>query len=84
LSSHYLKVCLKVCWPSLILTALTLATVEQWDKIFAINVRGVFLCYKYAGKQMVAQGRGGRMVGACSVPGKRGSEYINEIRKSLS
>ncbi|THU83386.1 NAD(P)-binding protein [Dendrothele bispora CBS 962.96] len=49
-------------------------TVEQWDKIFAINVRGVFLCYKYAGKQMVAQGRGGRMVGASSLAGKRGSK----------
>ncbi|KAK7461841.1 hypothetical protein VKT23_008270 [Stygiomarasmius scandens] len=52
-------------------------TVEQWDKIFAINVRGVFLCYKYAGKQMVAQGRGGRMVGACSVAGKRGNTTVN-------
>ncbi|KAF5341366.1 hypothetical protein D9758_012287 [Tetrapyrgos nigripes] len=45
-------------------------TVEEWDKIFAINVRGVFLCYKYAAKQMIAQGRGGRLIGATSEMGK--------------
>ncbi|EEB87387.1 hypothetical protein MPER_15271, partial [Moniliophthora perniciosa FA553] len=26
---------------------------SDWDRIFATNVRGVFLCYKYAGKQMI-------------------------------
>ncbi|KAF5341367.1 hypothetical protein D9758_012286 [Tetrapyrgos nigripes] len=51
-------------------------TVEQWDRIFAVNVRGVFLCYKYAAKQMIAQGRGGRMVAACSVAGKRGNTGV--------
>ena len=30
----------------------------------AVNVRGTMLCYKHAGKQMVAQGRGGRIIGA--------------------
>ena len=39
----------------------------------AVNVRGVFLCYKHAGAQMVAQGRGGRIIGASSVAGKMGS-----------
>lgn len=49
-----------------------LATVADWDHIYAINVRGTFLCYKYAGQQMVRQGRGGRMIGASSVVGKQG------------
>jgi len=48
-------------------------SVEDFDRIFAVNVRGTFLCYKHAGKQMVAQGRGGRIIGASSVLGKRGS-----------
>jgi NAD(P)-dependent dehydrogenase (short-subunit alcohol dehydrogenase family) len=30
----------------------------------AVNARGTMLCYKHAGKQMVAQGRGGRIIGA--------------------
>jgi hypothetical protein len=29
-----------------------------------INVRSMMLCYKYAAKQMIAQGRGGRIIGA--------------------
>ncbi|KAK7449631.1 hypothetical protein VKT23_013106 [Stygiomarasmius scandens] len=45
--------------------------VEEWDRIFSINVRGVFLCYKYAAGQMIAQGRGGRILGASSLAGKR-------------
>lgn len=38
----------------------------------AINARGPFLCYKYAAQQMIKQGRGGRIIGASSVIGKRG------------
>ena len=30
-----------------------------------VNLRGTFLCYKYAGLQMIAQGRGGRIIGKC-------------------
>ena len=36
---------------------------EQFDKIIAVNLRGVALCYKYGAKQMIAQKRGGRLVG---------------------
>lgn len=49
-----------------------LATEGDWDEIFSVNAKGTFLCYKYAGRQMIAQGRGGRIIGACSVSGKRG------------
>ncbi|KAK7450124.1 hypothetical protein VKT23_013006 [Stygiomarasmius scandens] len=52
-------------------------TAEQWDRIFAVNVRGTFLCYKYAGLQMVKQARGGRIVGASSQAGKAGALNIN-------
>lgn len=40
-----------------------IATVGEWDRLFAVNVRGTFLCYKHAAKQMIAQGRGGRIIG---------------------
>ncbi|KAJ7259100.1 acetoin reductase family protein [Mycena haematopus] len=46
--------------------------VEEWDRVMNINARGTFLCYKYAGIQMIKQGRGGRIIGASSVAGKQG------------
>ncbi|KAF8962390.1 acetoin reductase family protein [Flammula alnicola] len=47
-------------------------TVEDWDKMFSINARGAFLCYKYAAEQMISQARGGRIIGASSIAGKKG------------
>jgi meso-butanediol dehydrogenase/(S,S)-butanediol dehydrogenase/diacetyl reductase len=32
-------------------------------------MRGVFLCYKEAAKLMIAQGNGGKIIGACSIVG---------------
>jgi NAD(P)-dependent dehydrogenase (short-subunit alcohol dehydrogenase family) len=49
------------------------ATVEDWDKIFAVNTRSMLLSYKYAAQQMIRQGRGGRIIGACSGAGKEGT-----------
>jgi NAD(P)-dependent dehydrogenase (short-subunit alcohol dehydrogenase family) len=33
-------------------------TVEEWDAVFAVNVRGVFLCTKHAVRAMMTAGRG--------------------------
>lgn len=52
--------------------SLLLATSEDWDLHYKINVKSTFLCYKYAAIQMVSQGRGGRIIGACSLVGKKG------------
>ncbi|KAJ3839523.1 NAD(P)-binding protein [Lentinula raphanica] len=50
---------------------------EEWDKVQRINTKGVFLCYKHAAKQMIAQGRpGGRIIGASSVAGKQGMIHV--------
>ncbi|EGN94473.1 hypothetical protein SERLA73DRAFT_188392 [Serpula lacrymans var. lacrymans S7.3] len=51
--------------------------VDDWEAQFAVNVRGTYLCYRYAAMQMIAQGRGGRMIGASSVAGKTG--HANQI-----
>ncbi|CAF1437015.1 unnamed protein product [Adineta steineri] len=42
---------------------------DDWDKVMGVNLRGVFLCYKEAAKVMIAQGNGGKIIGACSVAG---------------
>ncbi len=39
------------------------ASVEDWDALYTVNVRGTFLCYKHAADAMIKQGRGGRIVG---------------------
>ncbi|OBZ77545.1 Diacetyl reductase [(S)-acetoin forming] [Grifola frondosa] len=47
-------------------------SVDEWDRVMAINARGVMLSYKHAARQMIKQGRGGRIIGACSAAGKKG------------
>jgi NAD(P)-dependent dehydrogenase (short-subunit alcohol dehydrogenase family) len=39
------------------------ANIEEWDKVWAVNIRGTALCYKYAAIQMIKQKSGGRIVG---------------------
>ncbi|KAI9457466.1 hypothetical protein BJY52DRAFT_1120402 [Lactarius psammicola] len=51
-------------------------TVESFDRVMAVNARGTMLCYKYAGKQMIAQGRGGRIIGASSFTGKQATSVL--------
>lgn len=46
-------------------------TTEDWDNMFAVNARGVFLCYREAAKVMIEQGTGGKIIGACSIVGYR-------------
>ena len=42
-------------------------TVEEYDSMMAVNARGVMLALKHAGRQMVEQGRGGRILGTSAL-----------------
>ncbi|KAJ6531218.1 hypothetical protein B0H19DRAFT_1273429 [Mycena capillaripes] len=53
-------------------TSVMEVVVEDWEKRWEVNIRGVLLCYKYAARQMVKQGGGGRIIGASSLCGLRG------------
>ncbi|KAJ7458322.1 hypothetical protein B0H11DRAFT_2061713 [Mycena galericulata] len=57
-------------------------TPDEWDHTFAVNVRGVFLCYQHAARQMILQGRGGRIIGACSGAGKQGYGMLPDYSSS--
>jgi len=46
--------------------------VEDWDKLFNVNVRGVMLCCKHFAKHMVEQG-GGKIINMSSIRGQRGA-----------
>jgi len=49
---------------------------NDFDWLMSVNTRGVMLCFKYAGQQMINQGGGGKLIGACSMAGKRGLPNI--------
>lgn len=46
--------------------------VDDWDRIFAINVRGMFLGSKVGAKQLIEQGEGGVIINAASGAGRHG------------
>ncbi|WP_454875428.1 acetoin reductase [Paraburkholderia xenovorans] len=52
--------------------ALLDVTPEEYDKVHAVNGRGVFLCYTEAARWMIKQGTGGKIIGACSIAGHKG------------
>jgi len=49
-------------------------TQEQWDTVFAINVRGTWLCCKAVAKRMVENKWPGKIVNMSSEAARRGSE----------
>ncbi|KAF8877168.1 NAD-P-binding protein [Infundibulicybe gibba] len=55
----------------LLVKPLVETTLDEWEKIFSVNSRGVFLCYKHAAQRMIQQGKGGRIIGGASIDGKK-------------
>ena len=43
-------------------------TVDVWDSMMCVNVRSTMLAYKHAARQMIQQGRGGRIIGGFIEP----------------
>ena len=50
-------------------------TAEQWQLTMDVNLKGVLHCYQSAARQMIAQGRGGRLIAAASVAAHRGGKW---------
>jgi len=51
-------------------------SVETWDHVFAVNVRGVFLACRTVARHLVDQGSGGRIVNVASGAGLQGAGSI--------
>lgn len=51
-------------FPSTLVHQMTLA---DFDKVLSINLKGAFLCTKYASEQMIKQGKGGRIINITSI-----------------
>jgi NAD(P)-dependent dehydrogenase (short-subunit alcohol dehydrogenase family) len=55
-----------------LMTPLTEMTVESWDMVLGVNLRGAFLATKHAARAMIDQGRGGRIINIASQAAKSG------------
>ncbi len=49
-------------------------TIEQWDDVLNVNLRGVFLSTKHEARQMQAQGDGGAILNIASINARQASE----------
>jgi meso-butanediol dehydrogenase/(S,S)-butanediol dehydrogenase/diacetyl reductase len=57
-------------------------TPEQFDGLMAVNLRGVFLCYTAAARQMIRQGGGGKIIGAASIAAHKGFAMLGHYSAS--
>jgi len=60
------------------LASLTGCTVDEWDRVLGINLKGVWLCMKYEVPQMLKQGAGS-IVNTSSVAGLGGKTWVGTI-----
>ena len=57
-------------------------TQENWDAVLGVNLRGCFFGMKYAARQMIAQGTGGRIVSIASQAAKTGVSLMSAYTSS--
>jgi D-sorbitol dehydrogenase (acceptor) len=51
-------------------------TEASWDKLFAVNTKGLFFTLQAVAKRMIAQGRGGKIINFSSQAGRRGEGLV--------
>jgi NAD(P)-dependent dehydrogenase (short-subunit alcohol dehydrogenase family) len=54
-------------------------SLEDWNRVVAVNMTGVFLCAREAARHMLAAGRGGRIVNTASIMGLSGGGLYPNI-----
>jgi D-sorbitol dehydrogenase (acceptor) len=51
-------------------------TEASWDRLFAVNVKGLFFTLQAVAKRMIARGEGGKIVNMASQAGRRGEALV--------
>ena len=54
-------------------------SLDDWNRVVAVNMTGVFLCAREAARHMLAAGRGGRIVNTASIMGISGGGLYPNI-----
>jgi NAD(P)-dependent dehydrogenase (short-subunit alcohol dehydrogenase family) len=49
---------------------------DSFDRLFAVNVKGMFFLLQAVARQMVEQGRGGKIINLSSQAGRRGEALV--------
>lgn len=57
-------------------------TPEDWDNVFAVNMRGIFLCDQAAAKQMIKQKTKGKIINCSSIAGHSGFSMLSHYSAS--
>ena len=57
-------------------------SIEAWDRVLAVNARGVFLGCREVARQLIDQGTGGRIVNVASGAGRQGGPSISAYAAS--
>ena len=52
-------------------------TEASWDKLFAVNVKGMFFTLQAAARHMIARGEGGKIINLASQAGRRGEALVS-------
>src|SRR5271157_367758 len=52
-------------------------TEETYDKLFAVNVKGLFFTLQAVAKRMIARGQGGKIINMASQAGRRGEALVS-------
>ena len=68
-------------------TPLVDTSLEDWRKVMAVNLDGVFLCLREASRQLIAQGSGGSLVAVSStsaIHGAAGNEAYGTAKTAVT
>ena len=57
---------------------------DEWEKVMAVNMTGVFLCSRIAARHMIAAGKGGAIVNTASIMGLSGGGLYPNISYQTS
>ena len=52
-------------------------TEQSYDKVFAVNVKGLFFTLQAVAKRMIARGQGGKIINMTSQAGRRGEALVS-------
>jgi NAD(P)-dependent dehydrogenase (short-subunit alcohol dehydrogenase family) len=59
-------------------------SLDDWDKVVAVNITGMFLCARSAARYMIARGAGGAVVNVASIMGLSGGGLYPNISYQTS
>jgi meso-butanediol dehydrogenase/(S,S)-butanediol dehydrogenase/diacetyl reductase len=60
----------------------TETSVDEWDRVLAVNLRGVFLGCREAARAMIDLGEGGRILNCSSIAGRRAAPFFSAYAAS--